>query len=163
MSADPDRWTLESTERGYMYLYDGGTQIGIWAAPSPDLRAQLEALVASANRPVPPPDRAVDWMTVAGMRLDEIKLLWGQLKEARVRISHMVEVGDDSPVVSATVVDVLTEKIDGQQIEIADLTARLGDSGKYVSKRYEQAKAVVGRMRQLAAEYDRILDGPLKD
>lgn len=47
--------------------------------------------------------------------------------------------------------------------EIKDLRLRLGASNAYVGKRYENAKAVVARTRQLADEYERILDGPPKD
>lgn len=47
--------------------------------------------------------------------------------------------------------------------EVANLTRRLGEMGDWVGKRYEDAKAVVARMRQLADEYDRILNGQPKD
>lgn len=75
----------------------------------------------------------------------------------------MVEVGDDSPVVSATAFEALVEKIDLQAAEVERLKFEAGKAGEYISRRFTQAKAVVARIRQLADEYDRILDGPPKD
>lgn len=162
MSADPDRWTIR-TENGETHIYDGGAAIGAWGDPSPTLWGQLNQLVASANRPTPPPTTGVDWKMVAGLRRKDVLALYENVKDLKAKMAHMVEVGDDSPVVSATVVDVLTEKIEAQQVEILDLKARLLVNGNFIGERYDQARQHIKGLRVLADLYEQKLDGPPKD
>lgn len=79
------------------------------------------------------------------------------------RVGDWVRVGDDDPVVSATVVDVLTEKIEAQQVEILDLKARLLVNGNFIGERYDQARQHIKGLRVLADLYEQKLDGPPKD